>query len=183
MAYAVMNYTTALSQTGSRRKLASAVNSGELFKVSYGVYATCRVANPWHVAMTRWPSAIITMYSAFDYYGLSDYIPQRTHLATLRNGTRISDDQFKQYFSHPSYFEAGLETVMVEGQPVRSYSQERMLVELVRNYNLLPFDYYKEVIGAFRERIYQLDFFVVEEYLNLFRGANRLFDKIQLEVM
>ena len=40
---------------------------------------------------------------------------------------------------------------------ISMYTKERMLVELLRKKNKLPFDYYKEILGNYRKIIYELD--------------------------
>ena len=57
-----------------------------------------------------------------------------------------------------------------------------MLVELIKHKNKLPFDYYKEIISNYRNKIFELDEEWLEENIERFSGSKKLFDTIQLEV-
>ena len=76
----------------------------------------------------------------------------------------------------------GIEEKVIYGTPIKVYSKERMLVELIRHKNKIPFDYYKEIISNYRNKIYELDEEWFEENIEKFPGSKKLFDTIQLEV-
>jgi len=58
-----------------------------------------------------------------------------------------------------------------------------MLVELMRFKNKVPFDYYKEIISSYRNKIEIMDFGKVEEYAEKFHNADSIMNAIQLEVL
>ena len=62
-------------------------------------------------------------------------------------------------------FELGKTEMEFQGDKIKVYNQERMLIELIRNKSKIPFDYYKEIIGNYRNRVNEMDFntrFVVD---------------------
>lgn len=63
------------------------------------------------------------------------------------------------------------------------YNLERMLIELVRFRGKLPFDYYKEIIGAYRNRVETMDIAKVEEYAARFKHSDNMMQIIELEVL
>lgn len=63
------------------------------------------------------------------------------------------------------------------------YNLERMLIELVRFRGKLPFDYYKEIISAYRNRIETMDIAKVEEYAAGFKHSVKMMQIIYLEVL
>lgn len=65
---------------------------------------------------------------------------------------------------------------------VYMYDKERLLIELIRKRNKIPFDYYKEIISNYRDIACELDMSKIEEYLDYFSNGNNLFDIIQREV-
>ena len=73
----------------------------------------------------------------------------------------------------------GVEEKIVYGTTIRLYSKERLLIELIRNKNKLPFDYYKEIISNYRNKIYELDEEWLEENIGKFSGRKKIFDTIQ----
>ena len=57
-----------------------------------------------------------------------------------------------------------------------------MLVELIRNRSKLPFDYYKEIIGNYRQLIWELDIQAVQEYAEQLPKTNLVMNTLQMEV-
>lgn len=69
------------------------------------------------------------------------------------------------------------------GGTIRIYDAERMLVELMRNSASMPLDYYKEVINNYRRRSETLDIRSVEDYMDMFKRNDTMFDILQKEVL
>ena len=57
-----------------------------------------------------------------------------------------------------------------------------MLIELIRNRKTLGFDYYKEIIGNYREMKDSLNTKKIAEYISKFAIENYLYDVIMKEV-
>lgn len=57
-----------------------------------------------------------------------------------------------------------------------------MLVELLRYKNKLPFDYYKEILGNYRNLIYELDIERIQEYVTTFPKAKMISEALDKEV-
>lgn len=179
----VMTYGEALEKKGSSYKLDLALARGELYKITRGIYSTTKNVDPYLVAAVKNPEAVVTMDSAFFIHGLTDAAPNQVHLATRRNAKRISDKNVKQYFIEEGLFEPGVQTMPYEGGVLRIYSQERMLVELMRNSATIPLDYYKEVINSYRRRSESLDIRAIEDYMDLFKRNDTMFEILQKEVL
>ena len=58
-----------------------------------------------------------------------------------------------------------------------------MLVELIRNKNNLPFDYYKEILLNYRKMINELDIQAIQEYAYALPKTNMVLETLQLEVL
>jgi len=164
-------------------KVREALDNGEIYKVSRGLYSTKPTINPFVLVAVRYPYAIITMDTAFFIYGLTDVIPDKTYLATLRNATRIIDKNIKQVFLSENIFEPGKTAMSYEGTVITIYDRERMLVEALRNSKSMPFDYYKEIIIGYRKIINDLDFRKIEEYISLFSKNEYLSHILRREVL
>ena len=98
----------------------------------------------------KYPRAVFTGASAYYYYGLTDVIPDCYNLATKREDTRIKDKQVHQVYVKDDLFEIGRYSMKYQNTEICIYSRERLLVDLVRFKNRMPFDYYKEIIGNYR---------------------------------
>ena len=70
-----------------------------------------------------------------------------------------------------------------QGYRIKIYNKERMLVELMRYKNKLPFDYYKEIVLNYRRIIQTLDIGKIEEYVMASPKRELIMDRLQLEVL
>ena len=179
----IYTYKEMVSRYGSAYQIARAVDSGNVFKVSRGIYSDVRHPNPNAVACALYPHAVLTMDSAFYLHGLTDVIPELVHVATPRNSTRIRNAHVRQYFMEPRLMRVGTQQREDSGLLVRVFSKERMLVELLRNAGKLPLDYYKELIGSYRKIANELDMHEVEDCMSQYKRADTLFDMMQREVL
>ena len=107
------------------------VRRGQLERVSRGVYAVPDVPGGAHRSLAevalRVPNAAICLLSALEYHDLTTQLPfevwvaVRSHRPKL-NGVRV------QFFD-ARHFEVGLETVEVDGVPVRVYNAARTVAD------------------------------------------------------
>ena len=168
---------------GYPQKVRLALGRGEIYKLGHGLYSDKPVANPFAYVAAKYPYAIITMDTAFFVYGLTDVVPDKTFLATKRNATRIIDSDVTQVYQSAEIFGHGKTTVRYEGVDINIYDRERMLVEALRNSKALPFDYYKEIITAYRKISNELDYRKIEDYISLFKRSEFLFNAMRREVL
>ena len=171
-----------LQQYGSDYMIQKKLKNGELYEVGKAVYSEKKHVPEIAVLAYKHPNAVITMRSAFYLHNLTDVIPDEYDLATDRNAAKIKDDKVKQYFVPADFFEKEIETVDYKGYPVRVYSKERMLIELLRFKNKFPFDYYKEIIGNYRNLIYDLDIERIQDYAETFPRSKMITDALEMEV-
>ena len=178
----LLRYEQALAVCGSPYRLKNALKSGALHKVDKGLYSTTAHPDSLVITSTLYPNAVITMDSAFYAYGLTDVIPDEVHLVTDREASRIRRPGYRQYFTERPLLDPGAVILEHEDGPIRIYSRERMLVELMRRHSTLPLDYYKEIIGSYRRIVDDLDIRLIEDYLGLFERNDYMFDILQREV-
>lgn len=172
-----------LKELGSDYMIQKKISSGELFKVGKAVYSEDKYVPEIAVLSFLYPNAVITMRNAFYIYGLTDVIPDDYDLATDRNASKIKNEHVKQYFYPVNFFNQGIVQIEYKGYPVRIYSKERMLVELLRYKNKLPYDYYKEVLLNYRKLIFQLDIQAVQDYTMNAPKSSKIMEILQSEVM
>ena len=108
------------------------------------------------IIMKKYPNAILTLNSAFYYYGLTDTIPDHYYIATPKSNRKIEDVRVKQIYENSNAFEMGKTTIEYddEGASLLINSNQQMLSEKLRS--LLKF-------GTFSTRykdIYKLCFTV-----------------------
>ena len=166
----------------STYQLNKAIENKELFKVDNGLYSDVEFVNPLEIIIKKYPNAIFTSDSAYYYYDLTDVIPDYFYLATKRTDSRIGDKNIKQIFMPNDLFEFGKTQIEVENVKINIYDEERILVELIRKKNLIPFDYYKEIITNYRKRTDKLDIYKIGEYISYYKNESSLYDTLMREV-
>lgn len=130
-----------------------------------------------------YPNAVITMDSAFYFYGLTDVIPEKCDLATDRDAAKISDSRVKQYYYPSNYFHGGIEDADYIGYKISIYNKEKMLVELLRYKSKLSLDYYKEIILNYRKILPQLNIQRIQDYAMDAPKSNMILETLQMEVL
>jgi len=164
-------------------KVREALKRGEIYKVGRGYYSDKPYINPFLLVAVKYPFAIVTMDTAFYIYRLTDVIPDKTYLATMRSATRINDASVKQVFLSEELFEPGKTQLEYDGVLITVYDRERMLIEALRNSKSLPFDYYKEIIAGYRRISDDLDYQKIDEYISLFKKNEYLYSMLRREVL
>ena len=172
----------AIEKYGTRYNLSKALKNKEIFRLEHGIYSDKDLVNPMIIASKKYSSAIITMDSAFYYYDLTDVIPKKTFIATNRNSNIIHDSNIVQIRIPKEKLNQGKEVVLIDGEKVKMYNRERLLVELIRKRNQIPFDYYKELISNYRKIVDDLDMRKIEEYLSLYKNESNIADVLLREV-
>ena len=162
--------------------LRNALITGELKKVSRGIYSDGGKEHDLSVIGKTYPYAVFTMNSAFYYHGLTDTIPKKYYLITDKDSTKIKDARIVQYFDNCNSLKLGTEQKDISGAIIRIFSRERMLVELIRHKKKLPFDYYKEIIASYRKLLYELDIQAIEEYAEKLPRTNLVMETLRMEV-
>lgn len=178
----LFSYVDCEKRFGNHYQVKKMVDEGKLYKVEKGVYSDVANVSELEVISYKYGDAVFTMNSAFYYHGLTDVIPGKYYLATRKNAYRISDKKVKQHFHREDKFYIGITTVKHQNTEIKIYDMERMLIELIRNRKALPFDYYKEIIDSYRNRIHEMDIERLQEYLSAFSNGDSITESIQLEV-
>lgn len=70
----------------------------------------------------------------------------------------------------------------VDGVTAKIYDKERMLIELLRNKNLMPYDLYKEIVGNYRKIIEKLQIWRIQEYAELFPKKKMIKKALEEEI-
>lgn len=171
-----------LKKYKTRYNLFKALERKEIFKLEHGIYSDRELVNPMIIASKKYSSAIITMDSAFYYYDLTDVIPTKVYISTNRNSNTIKNKNIVQIKIPKEKLEQGKDIVIIDGEEVKIYNRERLLVELIRKRNQIPFDYYKEIITNYRKIADDLDMYKIESYISLYKNEFNLGNVLLREV-
>lgn len=179
----ILTYRECIDRYGSDYRIKKEIQAGRLFQKEKGIYTDEKFCSDIEIVVTKYPKAIFTGESAYYYYGLTDVIPDRFHLATLRTDSRIKDLSVRQYFVNENLFDLGKTAMTYHGTVLPIYSKERLLVDLIRQKRKIPYDYYKELISSYRRISEELDFFSVEECAAKLKQHGSIMKAIELEVL
>ena len=167
---------------GSDYQIQKAVKEGNLYKIESGIYSDTRNNHYLNIFVKKYPNAIISGDSAYYYHNLTDVIPKKIFMTTDRTSGRFKDEHIIQSYSTSSYFNLGKTSIEFEGVNINIYDKERMLVELIKNKNNTPYDYYKEIIDNYRKIKKELDVYKLQEYTDVYSHGEKIMTMIQDEV-
>lgn len=179
----LFSYKQCIEQYGSDRKLKQAIGDGQIFKIEKGIYSDNEYVPELSVISMKYPNVIFTLNSAFYYHGLTDVIPNFYYLAAPKNRKRIKDKRVKQIYENSKELYLGAVSMEYNNTSIKIYNKERMLVELIRNKNMLPFDYYKEIIINYRRIIEKLDIQLIQEYVYALPKTSMIMEVLEMEVL
>ncbi len=179
----IYTYKEAVENCGSAYKLAQAVETQVLYKQEEGIYSTQKHESELGVIMKKYPKAVLTGEYAFYSHGLTNVIPEKYDLATVNKAARIRDPRVRQVYVRDDLFPLGIVKKTIDGSSVRIYDRERMLIELLRNKNIMPYDLYKEIIMNYREIINDLEIWRIQEYVSTFPKSKMISKALDEEVM
>ena len=179
----VMNYSECLKKYKNVYQINKALASGEIFKIEPGIYSDRSFEFETAVISKKYPKAVFTLRSAFYYLNLTDTIPDKYYLETDKDDAKIRDKRVIQSFDNFGILELGMIVHEIDGNPIRMYGYERMLLELLRNKNRLSFDYYKEIIINYRKRIDTMDITLMQDMAEKMPKSEMIIRGLELEVL
>ena len=179
---ALMGYKACVEHLGSPYQIEKAVADGCLFKMMSGVYSDSGSESELEVLQYRYPESVVTLGTAYYYYDLTDVVPETYDFLTARNARRIHDERIRQYYIPAEVLKVGMVVRTLNGEHVRTYDLERLVIETARMKSALPSDLYKEVILAFRRRSDEIAPSKIVEYLDRFPKRERIERIIDEEV-
>ncbi len=179
----LMSYKTAVNEQGSAERLKTALAEKTIFKIKEGVYSKEKNPPESAVVCFEYPRAVITMLSAFYHHGLTDSIPEKVDVAIPSSARAPHNAKIRVYYSPRGHHEPGVIIEEKHGYPIRVYCKERMLIELLRNKESMPYDLYKEVLSNYRRIVESLDLRLIDDLLEGFPKARLIQRRLMEEVL
>ncbi len=178
----ILTYSECLEKWKTDYMIKKMIEKGALYQLEKGLYSDIPDTSTLAVLSKKYPNAIITLDSAFYYHGLTDVIPEKYYLATDKHAIALKDPRIKQVYVQSDVFDTGVITMERRDATFKIYDRERMLIELLRYKNRLPFDYYKEILGNYRNLLYELDIERIQDYAESFPRSKMISKALDLEV-
>lgn len=178
----ILTYKECIEKYGNDYKLSMAVKEERIYRVEPGVYSTERYSSDLEVIVKKYPNAILTGEYAFYYHDLTDVIPETYHVATKAKAAKLTDPRIEQVYTRADLLDKGVVEVEIHGVKAKMYDKERMLIELLRNKNVMPYDLYKEIVGNYRKIIETLQIWRIQEYADIFPKSKMIHKALEEEV-
>lgn len=178
----IYSYSELSKIIGDYRQIKKAINGGEYFKVARGYYSDQDTKlNELESIFATHPNAVLTLESAFSFYDLSDYVPEKYAIATSQKAHKIINNKIQQLYYSDSLLDIGKTKVKTQFGYINVYDKERMLIELFRLKHKLPFTYYKEVVNSYRELVKDngLNINKLVKYCHMFSSGQSILSRIQ----
>lgn len=179
----LFTYEECIKKYGNDYQIKKALQDENLFKVKDGLYSDVSNPRDLEIFIKKHPNAIFTMGSALYYLCISDVIPDKYSIITDKDATKIKDPNIIQYFDNSNTLFVGVTKINHNGLLISLYSKERMLIEVARYKNKIPYDYYKEIIAYYRSHIEEIDISLVLYYLQSFPKQAFITNIIRTEVL
>jgi len=176
-------YKSMLNTFQSDYKINKEVEAGHFTKIKPGLYSDDKYKDIYSEVFLSMKQAVLTLQSAFHYYGLTDYIPEYVYVATPRNAHPYQIHGMKQVFISNRLYPIGIQEINTDKYPLRIYDMERTLIELIRYQSKLPFEEYQHVLRKFRERASELNIRKITRYAKEFRSYKKIIQTIQTTVL
>ncbi len=167
---------------GTLYMINKAVKNEELYKIEKGFYSDKPHEPEISLISLKYPEAVFTMNSAFYYHNLTDTIPNKYYLVTDKDAATITDKRIVQKYENSKALKLGVIQMEQDGSLIKIYSKERMLLELIRNKNNMPFDYYKEILNNYRRIVYDLNIQDIQDYADELPKNRMIMETLRLEV-
>ncbi len=179
----VYNYYELIDLLGSHKNLVEALTKKKIFKLKKGLYSDEENPKDLEIFVHEHPKAIFTMESALFYLGISLLKPNGYEVITDKDATKIKEENVKQYFIEKELLDIGVMDLEVEGVKIPVYNKSRMLIEVVRYKNKMPFGRYKDAVNYYRDHHEEVDMSLVFEYLKDFPKKDLILRTIMSEVL
>lgn len=166
----VYNYKEVKEKFKNQYNIEVQITRKKLFKIAKGLYSDTKNVDELVILFKKYPGCILTLESAFYYYELSEYKPNKITVGTRRNFTRIHMSNVEQFFYSNTRLDDNSIHYIKDGLEVNVFSRERLLVELIRNKKRFNQEYYKEVYDNFLRISDSLDEELVVKYAKMYRN-------------
>jgi len=179
----LLSFNEAVKEYGNQYQLSQALAQQKVYKIEEGIYSTDQYVSEVVTVMKKYPKAVLTGEYAFYFHGLTDIVPEIYDIATPSKSARLKDARIRQIYVREDIFPLGIEERNVAGGIIRIYDKERMLIELLRNKNAMPYDLYKEILLHYRQIITELQLWRIQEYAAVFPKSKMISKALDEEVM
>lgn len=136
------------------RRVLALVEDGTLIRIKNGYYTTKYYDSSEEAQIAKlFPDGVLTMQTGLYYYGYLPTRPQGWHIAISKNTSksRFNMDYPKvfPYYSEPEVLELGAIDFELEGMPIKIFSKERCICDLLKYQEKVDREDFKKAVFAY----------------------------------
>lgn len=131
------------------------VENGQVEKLQHGIYKLTEYETHEFVAIKKIiPNGIICLYSAWNYYELTTYIPHEYHIAIEKKSKmRLPDyPPIKLYYWDSSILQIGVNKELIDKVRIEIYDIEKSVCDAVKFRNKTGKDILNEILTNYLKR-------------------------------
>lgn len=128
---------------------------GVVERMQHGIYKLTGYQVNDYIEIKKYiPRGLICLYSAWNYYGLTTYLPHEYHIAIEKKSKiRLPDyPPIKLYYWDKSVWLTGKKTVEIENIPIDIYDIEKSICDVVKFRNKVGKDVLNEILNNYLNR-------------------------------
>ena len=131
------------------------VASGDVERIQHGIYKLVEYPTNEFVEIQRIiPKGIVCLYSAWNFYELTTYVPHEYHIAIEKKSkVKLPDyPQIKLYYWDNSIFQIGVKHQIIDNVKVSIYDIEKSVCDAVKFRNKTGMDILNEILTNYLKR-------------------------------
>ena len=132
------------------------ISSHELERLRKGIYAFHDIDEPDNdmvLVQQFYPRAVMSLFTAASFYGLTTIIPRAIQITFSSSGTRrLAKPEYpvvEFFFTSDKTIELGMDTITMGGQLIRIYDRERVVCDMFRYLPRIGLDVAIEVFKTY----------------------------------
>jgi len=142
--------------------LAVLVEEGKVVKIKRGLYRLTSVSvdDELEEVSRIIPGGVVCLFSAWNYYQLSDFVPPEYHIAIEKSRKVVLPDYppIKVYYWSEKYWRIGITKVTIGDAEIPIYEKEKSVCDAIKFRNKIGKDVEKEVLKNYlKERDRNID--------------------------
>ncbi|MCB0653050.1 MAG: type IV toxin-antitoxin system AbiEi family antitoxin domain-containing protein [Saprospiraceae bacterium] len=126
------------------------VEQGEVLKIKRGLYRLSNLTpdDEMEEISRMIPDGVLCLFTAWNYYELTDFVPPEYHIAIEKNKKVLLPDYppIKVYFWSEQYWSLGIAEIKIGKTTVKIYEKEKSVCDAIKFRNKIGKEVEKEVL-------------------------------------
>jgi predicted transcriptional regulator of viral defense system len=151
----VVNLKEITDQGINKYHLQKLVDCGEVERIQHGVYKLVDFETHEFIEIKKIiPKGVVCLYSAWNYYELTTYIPHEYHIAIEKKSKIKTPDYppIKLYYWEKQILQIGINQLIIDSVKIEIYNIEKSVCDAIKFRNKIGKDILNEVFTNYLKR-------------------------------